>query len=148
MPVVRRRPPVAGDDIGNDCDGLQIEKRLDGIDNDGDGVKDEDMIRGRAVNHAPHAADAVCKAGRGLPQRFALLGGDPDGDPLSYRIVQGPSTGSVSIEGSELLYGPPYALPPRQPTCAPCADASCRSRYRGSTRRGTAVDVAYALDKH
>ena len=48
----RKTPMVLGDGLDNDCDGKRDEEILDGKDNDGDSYKDEDVA---AVRHGIEA---------------------------------------------------------------------------------------------
>jgi hypothetical protein len=97
---------VAGDGLDNDCDGVADEELLDGLDNDGDGLKDEDLSAVHTVNHAPELAATTYKVGSKWTNRLPLNGFDPDGDALTYRIVAAPSVGSAAINGAVLVYTP------------------------------------------
>ena len=97
---------IAGDGIDNDCDGVAEEELLDGEDNDGDGLKDEDLSAVHSTNGAPTLAGTSYQVGSNWTNRLPLLGDDPDGDALAYRIVSAPALGSATIEGSVVVYVP------------------------------------------
>ncbi|MFA7239697.1 MAG: RHS repeat-associated core domain-containing protein [Sulfuricellaceae bacterium] len=56
---------------------------------------------GGSVNHAPVILGAPPpQASAGAPYRYAIQASDPDGDPLSYRIVAGPTGLGVDAGGT------------------------------------------------
>jgi Bacterial Ig domain len=59
----------------------------------------------RNPNQAPAAADAQL-ASAGRPVQLVLSAGDPDGDPLTLRIVSQPTHGTVGLDGNDATYFP------------------------------------------
>ncbi|HOX39217.1 MAG TPA: Ig-like domain-containing protein [Candidatus Brocadiia bacterium] len=59
-----------------------------------------------SINDAPTASSQSVATGRNVPRTVTLLGGDADGDALTYRIVGLPANGIVSLDGSEATYAP------------------------------------------
>lgn len=59
----------------------------------------------RNPNQAPAAADRALPSSR-RPTSLVLEADDPDGDPLSFRIVSQPAHGTVGLDGSEATYFP------------------------------------------
>jgi VCBS repeat-containing protein len=60
----------------------------------------------KAVNDKPKANDdsATTQEDRSVP--ITLIGNDPDGDPLTYSVVTGPSHGKLSGTAPNLIYTP------------------------------------------
>jgi outer membrane protein assembly factor BamB len=58
------------------------------------------------VDDAPAAVDGSAAAREDVPSSIALNGTDPNGDPLTYKIVSGPLHGSATINGRFLTYTP------------------------------------------
>ena len=58
------------------------------------------------VNDAPSAQSLTATTDEDTPTTISLQGSDPDGDSLTYRVVQSPSQGSVSISGDRATYTP------------------------------------------
>jgi hypothetical protein len=59
-----------------------------------------------ATNDAPTAADLSLTVGRGGTHPVLLTGSDPDGDPLTYAVVQAPAHGTLSGVAPSLTYQP------------------------------------------
>ncbi len=98
---------VPGDGIDNDCDGLYDEEDDNGVDDDGDGADDEDLsFEASATNSTPHAYDGSLSTREDTAISFVLTGFDPDGDPLSYAIASSPSNGTLTGTPSTLAYTP------------------------------------------
>lgn len=63
------------------------------------------------INDPPIAGDLLLEIGPDLPVSIELPASDPDGDPLSFRIIAGPQVGELSApSGSGLTVG--YQPPP------------------------------------
>jgi len=60
----------------------------------------------KAVNDAPKANDERVTTQEDKSVSITLVGNDPDGDSLSYRVVTGPSHGSLSGTAPKLRYSP------------------------------------------
>ena len=58
------------------------------------------------VNHAPTAAPVAITTDEDTAAAVALSGEDADGDDLTFAVVDGPAHGSLSGEGSSLVYTP------------------------------------------
>lgn len=58
------------------------------------------------VNDAPVANDNSAKIQEDTPGPIALIGSDPDGDPITYRVVTNPSHGILSGTAPDLIYTP------------------------------------------
>ena len=58
------------------------------------------------VNDSPAAADQAVAANEDTAVVVTLSGADPDGDPLTYRLVSGPSHGPLSGLAPDLTYTP------------------------------------------
>lgn len=60
-------------------------------------------------NRPPLAVDDMAVTTRNVAVRIPILANDsdPDGDALAITAVVGPSTGSVAIQGNEVVYTPP-----------------------------------------
>ncbi|WP_159064845.1 Ig-like domain-containing protein [Thaumasiovibrio subtropicus] len=57
-----------------------------------------------AVNDAPTAADVDAQGNEDEPLSLALLGEDTEGDTLSYRIVDLPEQGQLTLDGANVRY--------------------------------------------
>ena len=98
---------LPGDGIDNDCDGLTDEELGNGVDDDGDGVIDEDLaIGGVGVNLAPSVQDLAVGTDEDRPVQIVLPGFDPNGDFLTYTIVTPPMNGTLSLTGAVATYTP------------------------------------------
>ena len=76
--------------------------------NDGtvDGVPVTVLITVKAVNDPPTANDDSVTMQEDTLASITLAGSDPDGDALTYKVVNGPSSGSLSGTGPNLIYTP------------------------------------------
>ena len=76
--------------------------------NDGtvDGVPVTVLIMVKAVNDPPTANDDNVTTQEDTLASITLTGCDPDGDALSYSVVQEPSSGTLSGTGPNLIYTP------------------------------------------
>jgi hypothetical protein len=76
--------------------------------NDGtvDGVPVTVLIIVKAVNDPPRANDDSVTTQEDTLASITLTGCDPDGDALSYSVVQNPSHGTLSGTGPNLVYTP------------------------------------------
>lgn len=101
--------PRPADGIDNDCDGIRDEEYLNGLDDDGDGLEDEDLLEGPITNSAPTAYPTQWDAfnagardsARVVTERFALPAFDTDGDEVSWQLL-GASRGQATIAGNVL----------------------------------------------
>ncbi len=59
-----------------------------------------------SVNDEPTAAPVDASTGEDTPVLIDLAGSDPDGDPLSYSVISGPTNGSLSGSGDSRTYSP------------------------------------------
>jgi hypothetical protein len=57
-------------------------------------------------NWAPRAESQVVYVVPGQAVSFRLTGSDPDGDPLTFRVIGAPSRGTVSGSAPDLVYAP------------------------------------------
>jgi hypothetical protein len=71
-----------------------------------DGPHDDD----HSSNHAPAVADTSASTAQGEPVTIALSASDPDGDPLSLRIVSQPANGTTGLSGAVATYYPGQAF--------------------------------------
>lgn len=75
-----------------------------------DGVKDSVYatisINVTSVNDPPTANNKSVTVQEDTPTPITLVGSDPEEDPLTYIIVEGPSHGSLSGTGPNLTYSP------------------------------------------
>lgn len=55
-------------------------------------------------NHAPNVSNLVVATPLDEPLAIALVGNDPDGDPLSWRVLEQPDHGLVGLVGSTATY--------------------------------------------
>jgi hypothetical protein len=60
----------------------------------------------KAVNDPPVANDYSATTLEDMQVSIALTGNDPDGDPLTYSLVTGPSHGNLTGTASKLTYTP------------------------------------------
>src|SRR5262249_14631713 len=58
------------------------------------------------TNHAPVATDSTLTTDQDTPKDVTLQATDPDGDPLTFTIVGGPSHGTLSGTGATRAYTP------------------------------------------
>jgi hypothetical protein len=58
------------------------------------------------VNDAPQALDTSATTDEEVPVAVPLLANDVDGDAITYSIVSGPSSGTISISGATATYTP------------------------------------------
>jgi hypothetical protein len=75
---------------------------------DGKGGTDKATVnvKVKAVNDAPTANDERVTTQEDKSVSITLVGNDPDGDSLSYRVVKGPSHGSLKGTAPKLRYSP------------------------------------------
>ena len=66
----------------------------------------EISYRGSLPNQAPRAISRIRSTKHGQALRFRLSGKDPEGAPLSYRIVNRPRHGTLSGKAPALIYRP------------------------------------------
>ena len=59
-----------------------------------------------AVNHPPVAADGSVTTNEDTAAAVTLSASDPDGDPLRYSVLTGPSHGTLSGTGADRTYTP------------------------------------------
>ncbi|WP_395789156.1 putative Ig domain-containing protein [Aquimonas sp.] len=75
-----------------------------------DGIEVSEPARVRIVitpvNDAPVAQPQQLSTPAGVALPITLSGTDPDGDALSFRVVQAPANGSLSGSGAALVYTP------------------------------------------
>jgi hypothetical protein len=58
-------------------------------------------------NEAPVASDVSVSTEAGVPVEVVLAGSDPDGDPVSFAVVAGPSSGTLgAVVGDRVTYTP------------------------------------------
>ncbi len=60
----------------------------------------------QSINDAPIAQNVNVSTDEDTSVAFLLNGTDPDGDPLTYNVLAGPSNGTLSGTGSNLTYTP------------------------------------------
>jgi hypothetical protein len=65
-----------------------------------------DVLEGPPANRHPTAASRVVAVSRNSSARIPLKGGDPDGNPLTYRIVGQPQHGTLTGAYPNLIYRP------------------------------------------
>lgn len=58
------------------------------------------------ANTPPVAEDQAIATARNVPVTFALMASDADGHPLTYRLVDGPSLGTATLDGATVTYTP------------------------------------------
>lgn len=58
------------------------------------------------VNQAPTATPVTGSTTQGTAVTVALVGSDPDGDPLTWTVPTQPSSGSATVSGSTLTFTP------------------------------------------
>jgi len=58
------------------------------------------------VNHAPIANSQALSTNENTSLEIKLSGSDIDNDPLTFRVISGPSHGNLSGTGANLLYSP------------------------------------------
>lgn len=58
------------------------------------------------ANNPPQANSQLVVTDEDTPVAVTLTGSDPDGDPLSFTVVSGPSNGSLTGSDSNLTYNP------------------------------------------
>ncbi|HWS90737.1 MAG TPA: Ig-like domain-containing protein [Pyrinomonadaceae bacterium] len=63
-------------------------------------------INVRAVNDAPTATQQSVETDEDTPASITLSGSDPDGDALSYTVVNAPTHGTLSGTGADVVYTP------------------------------------------
>jgi sodium-dependent dicarboxylate transporter 2/3/5 len=63
-------------------------------------------LMGMPIAGAPSAVSQSVKVGKDAPAQIILEGSDPDGEPLTFRIIDKPSNGTLSGEGPEVTYTP------------------------------------------
>jgi len=61
---------------------------------------------GGLASSPPRAGSQVVWVVPGRPVSFRLLGGDPDGDPITFYVTSGPSSGTISGQAPDLVYVP------------------------------------------
>ena len=75
-----------------------------------DGALDSNLatvtITVSAVNHPPVAADGSVTTNEDTAAPVTLSASDPDGDPLTYSVLTGPSHGTLSGTGADRTYTP------------------------------------------
>jgi PKD repeat protein len=59
-----------------------------------------------SANMPPSAADAAAETKRDTPVAVTLQASDPEGDPLTYAVVDDPAHGTVSLAGDLATYAP------------------------------------------
>jgi hypothetical protein len=67
-----------------------------------DGIPGSDFFG----NRPPTASGQTVSTSEDMVTPIALQGDDPDGDALSYSIVNGPNNGSVTVAGAQATYTP------------------------------------------
>ena len=75
-----------------------------------DGTVDSNLatvtITVNAANHPPVAADGSVTTNEDTAAAVTLSASDPDGDPLTYSVLTGPSHGTLSGTGADRTYTP------------------------------------------
>jgi hypothetical protein len=66
------------------------------------GPSDDDANR----NRPPAVSNAILATTEGMPKSIPLIASDPDGNPLTLRIVSQPSNGTVALTGSTAIFHP------------------------------------------
>ena len=61
------------------------------------------------VNDSPYASNSTVTTSEDTPVTLTLSGGDPDGDPVTYAITQGPAHGTVDDTGLPTVVFTPTA---------------------------------------
>ena len=89
-----------GDGIDNDKDNCPDVANADQKDSDGNGVGDA------CENSTPLANAQSVTTVEDIPLEITLTGSDADGDTLTYSIVDNPTSGTVSLDGSKATYTP------------------------------------------
>jgi hypothetical protein len=64
------------------------------------------VTQGSTPTHTPTVSPVFIGTTRNVPGSVALVGSDPDGDPLTYAVATPPQHGSVVISGSTATYTP------------------------------------------
>ena len=73
-----------------------------------DGVTDSNIatisLNITAVNDAPNGNDQTINAVEQVAKEIKLVGNDPDGDAITYSIVDQPTDGTVTLDGATATY--------------------------------------------
>ena len=67
---------------------------------------DDVLIQGVLLNNPPIADPQSVSLAEDTPLGITLTGSDPDGDPLTFNIVQGPAHGTLSGTAPSVVYQP------------------------------------------
>jgi Bacterial Ig domain len=87
----------------------QYDVGFEDLINGGDRDYDDNVFRfrgGLAPNRVPVADDQELSVTQGGTLPITLTGSDPDGDPLTYAIGEGPRHGALEATGADVTYRP------------------------------------------